>query len=91
MLGERKLSAERVAALVADKALAFLAHGQPVGEHLQDQLPILLATTVGGRYRTVPPTLHLQSQLELLPRFTDQPIRVEPSDDGILVEVEPMF
>lgn len=90
MLGERNLSAERVGALVADKALAFLGHGQPVGEHLQDQLPILLAATVGGRYRTTPPTPHLQSQLELLPRFTDQPIRVEPSGDGILVEVEPM-
>lgn len=87
VLGERKLSAERVASLVADKALAFLAHGQPVGEHLQDQLPILLAVTVGGRFQTVAPTLHLQSQLDLLPRFTGQPIRVSRLDEGVIIEV----
>lgn len=92
MLGERKLSAERVAARVAEKAEAFLAQGQPVGEHLQDQLPILLAVTCGGRYQTMPPTPHLSSQLELLPRFTGQPIRVTPTTmgDGARVEVDPI-
>lgn len=83
MLGERRLSAERVAAMVADKALAFLAHGEPVGEHLQDQLPILLTATRGGRYRTTAPTDHLVSQLDLIPRFTGRAIDVIADPGGM--------
>lgn len=93
MLGERKLSAEHVAARVADKAEAFLAHGQPVGEHLQDQLPVLLAVTRGGRYQTTAPTPHLSSQLDLLPRFTGRTIRVTPvtsTGDAVCVEIDPI-
>lgn len=93
MLGERRLSAERVAAIVADKALAFLAHGEPVGEHLQDQLPILLTATRGGRYRTTAPTDHLVSQLDLIPRFTGRPIevRVDPGEaGGVSITIPPL-
>ncbi|HRE88319.1 MAG TPA: RNA 3'-terminal phosphate cyclase [Myxococcota bacterium] len=87
VLGERRLSAERVAAIVTDKALDFLTHGQPVGEHLQDQLPILLTATCGGRYRTHTRTMHLASQLDLIPRFTGQAIQVSENASGVTVEV----
>ena len=93
VLGERRLSAGRVAEMVAEKALDFLAHGQPVGEHLQDQLPILLTATCGGRYRTHRRTMHLDSQLDLIPRFTGRAIQVDeaPGDAGVVsITVPPL-
>ena len=67
--GERGTPAERVAALVSDQARRYLAAGVPVGEHLADQLLLPMALGGGGTFRTVKPSLHFTTQLELLALF----------------------
>ena len=53
--GEQGVRAEAVAARPPSKtARAYLAAGEPVGEHLADQLVIPLAMSSGGRFRTGP-------------------------------------
>jgi len=68
--GEKHVKAEQVAAAVADEALAYLsAPDVPVGPHLADQLVLLLALAGEGSFRTMTPTRHAQTQLEVIGRF----------------------
>jgi RNA 3'-terminal phosphate cyclase (ATP) len=67
--GEKQVRAETVANVCADEVLAYLATDAPVGAHLADQLLLLLAVAGQGTFRTVPPTRHTRTQLEVIPRF----------------------
>lgn len=67
--GERGVAAEQVAASVAAETARYLAAGVPVGEHLADQLLLPMALGAGGVFRTVAPSLHTTTQLELLRLF----------------------
>jgi RNA 3'-terminal phosphate cyclase (ATP) len=68
--GEKQVKAETVAAGAAAEALAYLAADDvPVGPHLADQLVLLLAIAGGGCFRTLAPTRHTHTQLEVVGRF----------------------
>jgi RNA 3'-terminal phosphate cyclase (ATP) len=73
--GERGVSAESVAARVSEEARRYLAAGVPVGEHLADQLLLPLALGGGGRFRTLRPSLHCTTQVELLKLFIGAQVR----------------
>jgi RNA 3'-terminal phosphate cyclase (ATP) len=75
--GERGVSAERVGAEVADEARDYLAAGVPVGRHLADQLLLPMALGQGGAFRTVKPSGHTRTHVELLRTFlgTDTQVR----------------
>ena len=51
------------------EALRWREARVPVGEHLADQLMLLLALAGGGRFRTVRPSLHTRTQAELIPEL----------------------
>jgi RNA 3'-terminal phosphate cyclase (ATP) len=67
--GERGVSAETVAGRVADEALAHLRSEVPVGEHLADQLLVPLALAGRGAFRTVAPSSHTRTQVDVIGRF----------------------
>jgi RNA 3'-terminal phosphate cyclase (ATP) len=69
--GERGLTAERVAARLADEARTYLRSGACVGEHLSDQLLLPMALAGGGRFVTHVVSEHLQSNARLIERFVD--------------------
>jgi RNA 3'-terminal phosphate cyclase (ATP) len=60
--------------------------GAPVGSHLADQLMVPLALGPGGRFRTLPLTLHSRTNIETIGRFLDRPIEVIPAE-GRLVDI----
>lgn len=66
--GEKGVRAEAVAEQAARSAQAYLEAGVPVGEHLADQLLLPMALAGGGAFRTVAPSLHTTTQLDLLAR-----------------------
>jgi RNA 3'-terminal phosphate cyclase (ATP) len=74
--GERDVRAEAVAHKAVDEARAYLAAGVPVGPHLADQLLIPLAMA-GGQFRTVAPTRHTTTNIEVIQKFMD--VRIEVS------------
>ncbi|MBN9168114.1 MAG: RNA 3'-terminal-phosphate cyclase [Myxococcales bacterium 68-20] len=74
--GERGVRAEEVAARVAREVRAWLEADVPVGEHLADQLVLPMALGAGGSFRTVTPTTHLRTHVELLRRFLGRTIDV---------------
>lgn len=68
-IGERGVSAERVASRAADAALAWLAADVPVGPHLADQLLLPLALRGRGAFVTMPLTSHSTTNVAVIERF----------------------
>lgn len=69
--GERGKPAEQVAAEAIAEHDVWRALEVPIGEHLADQLLIPFALAGGGAYRTVPPSLHTTTNIEVLRKFLD--------------------
>ena len=88
--GEKDVRAEAVAHKAVDEARAYLAAGVPVGPHLADQLLIPMAMAGGGRFRTVAPTRHTITNIEVIQKFMDVVIsvtRVEQDRDVWEIDV----
>jgi RNA 3'-terminal phosphate cyclase (ATP) len=79
--GRRGTSAERVAHEAVEQARQYLAGRAPVGRHLADQLVLLLALAGKGRFDTLEPTLHLQTNLDVIRTFLDVPLALERLDE----------
>jgi RNA 3'-terminal phosphate cyclase (ATP) len=67
--GEKQVRAEAVASGVAEEVRAYLAAEVPVGQHLADQLLLPLALAGEGSFRTMAPTKHALTQLDVINRF----------------------
>lgn len=74
--GERGVRAEEVAGNAAEEAKRYLDAEVPVGEHLCDQLLLLLALAKGGSFRTLPLDGHAETQLETFKHFLDVKVDV---------------
>jgi RNA 3'-terminal phosphate cyclase (ATP) len=81
-VGERGVPAEAVALSAAGDMLRYLESGVPVGEHLADQLLLLLALAGSGAFVTMPLSGHTTTQIDLIPRFLDVRIDVEEDAGG---------
>ena len=81
-LGAQALLAELVADRACDELAALLAAGVPVGEHLADQLLLPLAIAGGGRFRTLPLSLHATTNMATIQHFLDVAIDVAPGVAG---------
>jgi RNA 3'-terminal phosphate cyclase (ATP) len=78
--GERGVPAERVPSPTIEEVREYLAAGVPVGRHLADQLLIPMALAGGGQFRTLPPTRHTLTNIEVLKEFLDVEITVTKVD-----------
>lgn len=67
--GERGVPAEAVAQGAVDAARRYLATDVPVGEHLADQLLIPGALAGSGGYRTLTPSLHTRTNIDIVKQF----------------------
>jgi RNA 3'-terminal phosphate cyclase (ATP) len=85
--GERGVRAETVAEQAAEEALAYLSAAAPVGEHLADQLLLPMALGKGGSFIATAATLHLRSNADIIERFTQRRIAIEPTGGGFLIQV----
>ncbi|MDQ3688313.1 MAG: RNA 3'-terminal phosphate cyclase, partial [Acidobacteriota bacterium] len=82
-VGERGVRAEVIAEDVVKEAQQYLATNAPVGEHLADQLLIPLALARGGSFTTGQLSLHTTTNIEIIKKFLDVDIIVEPLGDGV--------
>jgi RNA 3'-terminal phosphate cyclase (ATP) len=86
--GERGVAAERVATELAAEVRRYLAADVPIGEHLADQLVLLLALGPGGAFRTLAPSDHLRAHVGVIRRFVPCQIALrEEGADRCRVEV----
>jgi RNA 3'-terminal phosphate cyclase (ATP) len=78
--GERGVTAEKVAARAAGQALDYLSHEVPVGRYLADQLLLPMAIAGGGRFRTLPPSRHTLTNIDIIQSFMDVSIDVTSNE-----------
>ena len=78
--GEKGVPADRVALATVEEVREYLAAGVPVGRHLADQLMIPMALAGGGTFRTLPPTRHSLTNIEVIQKFLDAKITVTKRD-----------
>jgi len=74
--GEKDVRAEAVAHKAVGEARAYLAAGVPVGPHLADQLVVPAAMAGAGRFRTVAPTRHTTTNIEVIQQFMEVAVSV---------------
>ncbi|MFN8656946.1 MAG: RNA 3'-terminal phosphate cyclase [Candidatus Obscuribacterales bacterium] len=80
-IGERGLRAETLAEQVATEFNAYMKADVPVGEHLADQLLLPLALAAGGSYKTVAPSLHTTTNIEIIKKFLQITIDLEQENE----------
>ncbi len=81
--GERGVRAEDVACGVADATQRYLAAGVPVGEHLADQLVLLMALAGSGTFRTLAPSLHTRTNIAAIQSFLDVEISAAQEESDV--------
>ncbi|MFN7134510.1 MAG: RNA 3'-terminal phosphate cyclase, partial [Myxococcales bacterium] len=81
-IGEQRKSAERVALEAVEEAREWLAAGVPVGPHLADQLLLPLALAKGGAFRSVRPTGHTRTQIDVVRTFLGVDTSIEDAGRG---------
>lgn len=80
--GEKGKPAEQVAEDAIAEYAAWKRFDVPVGEHLADQLLIPFALAGGGTYRTLPPSLHTTTNIEVLRKFLELEVELTPESSG---------
>jgi RNA 3'-terminal phosphate cyclase (ATP) len=78
--GERRISAEQVAARVVAEVRSHIDADAPVGPHLADQLLMPLALVGRGGFQSYGLTQHTLTNMEILGRFL--PVRFDVTDEG---------
>lgn len=68
--GEKGTSAEQVARRLAKSVKTFAASSAAVTHHLADQLLLPMALAKGGRFTTLRPSLHAETNAEIVSKFT---------------------
>jgi RNA 3'-terminal phosphate cyclase (ATP) len=75
--GVRGVRAETVAQRLAGEVQHYLRTGVAVGEHMADQLLLPMALAGAGAMLTVQPSLHTQTNLEVLQQFLPLRVKIE--------------
>ena len=87
--GEQGVRAETVAERAVMAMREYLATDAPVGEHLADQLLLPLTIARGGIFRTVRPTRHTLTNIDVIGKFLPRKIQVKSeTQDVCRVEIE---
>ncbi|RPI74939.1 MAG: RNA 3'-terminal phosphate cyclase [Desulfobacteraceae bacterium] len=81
--GEAGKPAEQVAEEAIQDLRQYLAGPAPVGRYLADQLLLPLAMAGQGSFRTLPPTQHTLTNIEVVKRFLDIPISCQKIDTNV--------
>ncbi len=80
--GDTRTSRRAVGERVAGLAGRYLGTDVPVGRFLADQLLLPMAFGAGGCFRSLPPTKHTETNIEVIKRFLNVEIEVENHNNG---------
>jgi RNA 3'-terminal phosphate cyclase (ATP) len=93
-IGRLGVRAEQVADETLNEMCDYLAAGAPIGYHLADQLMLPFGISAwqtghGGRFPTLPLTLHSTTHMDILRTFLNCHITSERDDHGTIVSICP--
>ncbi|MBR6374320.1 MAG: hypothetical protein IKS20_14165, partial [Victivallales bacterium] len=87
--GEYDLSRKAVACRVVQMARRYLNSNAVVGLYLADQLLLYMALGQGGRYLTMPPSLHTETNAEIIRKFLNVEMQMDNLNNGTyMIEVK---
>ena len=87
--GEYDLSRKAVACRVVQMARKYMSSKAVVGLYLADQLLLYMALEQGGRYLTLPPSLHTETNAEIIRKFINVKIQMDNMNNGTyMIEVK---
>lgn len=87
--GAFNVSRREVGERVAGMVNKYLMLNVPVGRFLADQLLLPMAIGAGGKYLTVPPTKHTQTNIEVIRMFLNTDIELENrKNETYVIEVK---
>ena len=78
--GRKNATSEKVAHEACGEAKKYLASGAPVGVHLADQLILPMVIAGRGSFRTLAPSRHTLTQIDLVRQFQDISVTAEKAD-----------
>jgi RNA 3'-terminal phosphate cyclase (ATP) len=81
--GERGVPAEKVARRTVREIRKYLDAEVPVGRYLADQLIIPMALAGGGKFRTLPPTQHTSTNIEVVKQFLDIDVSITQINNNV--------
>ncbi|NMA42467.1 MAG: RNA 3'-terminal phosphate cyclase [Oligosphaeraceae bacterium] len=81
--GRYGLSRKSVAKSAISLVKQYIGQGWVVGQHLADQLMLPLALGAGGNYLTGRPTLHAESNRQVIRRFLDVKVDFKKMSDSL--------
>jgi RNA 3'-terminal phosphate cyclase (ATP) len=81
--GKVGLKAETVASSACKAAHSYIEAGVPVGKYIADQLLIPMALAGGGRLKTMKPTEHTLTNIEVIQKFLDLNFEVTRESDNV--------
>lgn len=81
--GMRGVRAEEVAERAVKEAKRYLAAGVPVGVHLADQILLPMTLAGGGSFRTLSPSKHMLTNIEVIRNFLDVEIQCDSITDDV--------
>lgn len=76
--GMRGVMAEQVALGAVEEVRRYLASGVPAGVHLADQILLPMALAGGGSFRTLSPSQHTLTNIQVIEAFLDVKIECIP-------------
>lgn len=86
--GKKGVRAEQVAEGTLKQAQEYLSADVPVGKHLADQLLIPMVLAGQGKIKTLSPTRHTTTNIEVIRRFAEADISLTQTDnDSCEIEV----
>ena len=87
--GERRASAHSVAERAVRELRRYLTSDIPVDEHLADQLLLPLALAKRGTFRTVRPSSHTRTNIDVIRSFLDIDVKLtEKAHDEFIIELQ---
>lgn len=87
-VGEKRVSAEVVAAQLVKEVTRYLASPAAVGEYLADQLVLPMALAGAGTFTVAHPSCHLLTNIAVVERFLPVRFTLTETDDVTRVSVE---
>ena len=88
VVGEKNVSAEKVAQSAIEVFERFNRSKAVVGEHLADQLILPMVLGEGGKFTTIEPSMHLLTNIEVVKQFLPVDIQCKKiSDDFYEVKI----
>ncbi|EGR6165265.1 RNA 3'-terminal phosphate cyclase [Escherichia coli] len=88
VVGEKRVSAEVVAAQLVKEVKRYLASPAAVGEYLADQLVLPMALAGAGEFTVAHPSCHLQTNIAVVERFLPVRFSLIETDGVTRVSIE---